>query len=214
MRIRSVHRSAGTPNPARPGRTTGIDKRPVDTAEITADGLTGDTIADRVHHGGPDQAVYLYGQPDRDRWAAELGREVPAGAFGENLVVDGLVSADVAVGDHFHIGDRIVLEATAPREPCGTLERHMAYLGFAAGFSSRFRTARRPGVYCRVIEGGILCPGDPVRIEPAREPRITIGEVFDTLFDRDADEATLRRCLTAPLAERVRIGFKRRLTDR
>jgi MOSC domain-containing protein YiiM len=40
---------------------TGIYKLPASApVQVTAEGLAGDTICDTKHHGGPDQAVYLY----------------------------------------------------------------------------------------------------------------------------------------------------------
>src|SRR3954464_519120 len=67
---------------AKASGTTGIYKLPVDTAQITAEGLTGDAICDRENHGGVDQAVYVYGTPDYAWWSAELGRALAPGTFG------------------------------------------------------------------------------------------------------------------------------------
>ena len=53
-------------------------------------GCTGDIQANRVHHGGPDQALYAYSQEDADYWADELQRDMPPGTFGENLRVAGI----------------------------------------------------------------------------------------------------------------------------
>lgn len=55
--------------------------------EVTARGLSGDHVLNVRHHGGPDQAVYLYTQPDLDAWTEELGDVLPSGVFGENVVV-------------------------------------------------------------------------------------------------------------------------------
>ena len=47
---------------------TGIFKQPVDgPVQVTAEGLAGDYIANQKHHGGPDQAVYIYGSDDYDK---------------------------------------------------------------------------------------------------------------------------------------------------
>ena len=40
---------------------------------IDAEGVVGDAILDRRHHGGPDQAIYVYLQDDYDLWSSELG---------------------------------------------------------------------------------------------------------------------------------------------
>jgi MOSC domain-containing protein YiiM len=33
---------------------------------VGPNGLAGDTIVDRKHHGGPQQAVYIFSEADRD----------------------------------------------------------------------------------------------------------------------------------------------------
>ncbi|MDO4264629.1 MAG: MOSC domain-containing protein, partial [Deinococcus sp.] len=47
---------------------SGIDKQPQKALDIGADGAAGDHIANKKYHGGPDQAVYLYTQPDAEAW--------------------------------------------------------------------------------------------------------------------------------------------------
>src|SRR5205085_10272473 len=100
---------------------TGINKEPVaESVRITASGLAGDTVCDKRHHGGPDQAVYLYGAPDYVWWSDQLQQELAPGTFGDNLTLGGMESASHSIGDRFHIGEAI-LEVTAPRIPCSTL---------------------------------------------------------------------------------------------
>ncbi|MEL7208340.1 MAG: MOSC domain-containing protein, partial [Actinomycetota bacterium] len=126
------------------GRTsvTGIVKEPVDgSVSVAAEGLDGDGVGNTKDHGGPDQAVYLYGTEDLDWWSAH-GVDVGPGLFGENLTVTGLASAAIEVGDRFVVGD-VLLEATAPRIPCATLSARVG----DGDFKSRFADARRPGVY-------------------------------------------------------------------
>ena len=82
-------------------KVTGIFKSRKRARARQPTGLAGDAICDRAHHGGRDQAVYLYGQPDYEFWSAELGRALPPGTFGENLTVADLCSADVCIGDRF-----------------------------------------------------------------------------------------------------------------
>ena len=94
--VRTIH------NAKAPGQT-GIYKLPVaGPVQVTADGLADDTIVDTRNHGGPDQAVYVYGGADYAWWAAELGRELAPGMFGENLTISDLESAPLAIGDRLH----------------------------------------------------------------------------------------------------------------
>ena len=66
--------------------TTAIFKAPV-AGRVTAGGVNvvGDDQADRVNHGGPDQALYAYAAEDEDWWSEQLGRPLQPGSFGENL---------------------------------------------------------------------------------------------------------------------------------
>lgn len=187
-------------DPDRPYDLTGIYKEPAaGPVQVTRAGLPGDAIIDTQHHGGPDQAVYLYGSADYAWWAGELGRELAPGTFGENLTVDGLESAGVAIGDRLHI-DAVVLEVTAPRIQCDTLARRMGDPGFVA----RFRAAGRPGCHCRVIREGTIAAGDLVTLAPYDGGRVTIAEVFRDHYDPDLNLAAIRRFLAVPLAARIR----------
>jgi MOSC domain-containing protein YiiM len=181
--------------------STGIDKLPTDQpVEVERLGLRGDTIWSKRHHGGPDQAVYVYGEDDYAWWASELGRPLPAGTFGENLTVAGLATGASIVGDRLHIGDAVVLEVTCGRIPCGTLTARM---GIRA-FSRRFRLAARPGLYCRVIETGAVRAGDAVRYEPSADSTLGIVEFAEMFYARDLTPEQHERALAAPICERGR----------
>ncbi len=96
MRLISVN--VGQEKPIQGAKSSGktvIFKHPVDKpVEITSNGLTGDAISDTENHGGVDQAVYLFGEPDYEWWSEELGYELSPGAFGENLTISDLESAE------------------------------------------------------------------------------------------------------------------------
>ena len=210
MRLLSVNVGKETPiEGARKSGRTGIFKRPVEgPVGITPGGLAGDTISDTENHGGPDQAVYLFGAPDYEWWSGELGRDLPPGTFGENLTVSDLESALVCVGDRLEVG-RVVLEVTAPRIPCLTLAVRMG----DPAFLKRFRRAERPGVYCRVIRAGEVRAGDPVACAPYPGERVPVLDVFRSFFDPDPGEEALRRQLSVPVAARARGAYEERLAQ-
>ena len=186
---------------------TGIFKTPADgPVMVTTLGLAGDAIADTQNHGGPDQAVYIYGAPDYAWWAAELGRLLPPGTFGENLTLDGLASGRLCAGDRLHLAE-VVLEVTSPRIPCATLAARMD----DPTFVKRFRAVERPGVYCRVIRAGRAATDEAVRLEAHRGPTITVLEMFRDYYANAWDEAKLRRHLAAPVAVRDRVELEERL---
>ena len=121
-------------------------------------GLVGDVVSDKRHHGGPDQAIYVYGNDDYSWWQEEISAVLAPGTFGDNLTISNLSCGDVYIGDRFRIGDEVVLEATAPRIPCATLAARMREKQFPV----KFRRAERPGFYCRVLQSGTVIAGDDV----------------------------------------------------
>jgi MOSC domain-containing protein YiiM len=179
---------------------TGIYKQPVLTpVQITINGLSEDAICDTQNHGGPDQAVYIYGQPEYLWWSNELGHELLPGTFGENLTISGLESASYSIGDRLQVGG-VTLEVTAPRIPCETLAARMD----DPGFVKRFRAAERPGLYCRVIRAGWVHAGDSVRLERYPRETVSILEMFRDFYEPPHSEPVLRRYLAAPIAIRAR----------
>jgi MOSC domain-containing protein YiiM len=191
------------------GGVTGIYKIPMDDAIlITANGMEGDVVADKQHHGGVDQAIYVYGLPDYQWWEEKLSTKLAPGTFGDNLTITDLQSAEMNVGDRLVIGS-VVLQATASRIPCATLARRMNDTTFV----KQFIEAERPGVYCRVLQEGTVRAGDPVRWERYEGETVTILETYRDFFHPDLTEATLRRFLDAPIAVRLRAHKEQQWQD-
>ena len=186
---------------------TGIFKMPASTpVKITRLGLDGDVIISKKHHGGPDQAIYVYGEADYGWWSNQLGREIGPGTFGENLTISELESAQFNIGDYLHFGE-ITLQVTAPRIPCGTFAARME----DPQWVKKFRQAERPGLYCRVLQEGTLRTGDTVSSEKYTGETISILEVFRDYYDRNKSAETIRRHLNAPVAIRVRQSVEKEL---
>lgn len=209
MRVASVN-IGGRETVAIGGRMveTGIGKHPVDRAVVNTHGLVDDTIADVEHHGGPDQAVYVYSTDDYAWWSTELGRDdLHPGLFGENVTLDLGGPVVLRIGDRLRLGRTVVLEVSAPRIPCAVFQNAVG----EPGWVKRFNDARRHGAYCRVISGGVVAEGDPVRLEPGDVGNPDIEEVADIALERVRDPDRLRVALDAPLAVRSRESIERRL---
>lgn len=180
--------------------TTGIYKSAVQgPVKITALGIREDFIGSPKHHGGPDQALYIYGAADYAWWSRELGRDLAPGTFGDNLTISALESADFNIGDRLQIG-AVILEVSAPRIPCSTLATRMG----DPHFVKKYRDAERPGFYCRVIDEGEIEAGVEVTVRRSEEEAVGIVEVFREWYERDKEQAMLRRFLRAPIAVRTR----------
>ncbi len=187
--------------------TTGIYKIPTDASvQITSLGIKEDFIASKKHHGGPDQAIYVYGKADYDWWSIELRRELTGGTFGENLTISELESAQFNIGDRLVIGN-VILVITAPRIPCSTLAARMG----DPEFVKRYRRAERPGLYCRVMQAGLITKGDDVKIERYEKDTISVIQVFRDYYDKKKSAETIRNHLNAPIAIRVRTALEEEL---
>jgi MOSC domain-containing protein YiiM len=169
-------------------------------------GMVDDFIGDVKNHGGPDQAILVYGCEDYAWWATVLGRTLMPGTFGENLTISELESAGYHVGDRLRVGE-VVLEVTAPRTPCSTLAARMGN----SDFVKMYRDAERPGMYCRVIEGGTVHGGDPVEVTRSDGELVTMLDMFRNKYLREKDENELRRLLRAPVSTRARASLERDL---
>jgi MOSC domain-containing protein YiiM len=210
--VRVISVNVGLPQSVRwKGRdvTTGIFKRPVEgRVPLRRLNLDGDRQADLSVHGGSAKAVYAYPLEHYPFWRKELGQELPFGAFGENLTVDGLpLEEEVAVGDRFRIGTA-ELVVTQPRIPCYKL-------GLRFGrddIVKRFLASRRSGYYLAVEVEGDVGAGDRVETlarHPAGIPVAEITRVYAS--DRD-DLASIERFVALDaLPEDWRRYFAKRL---
>ena len=187
--------------------TTGIYKLPTrEPVQIMSLGIKEDFIASKKHHGGPDQAVYVYGSADYAWWSKELGREIEPGTFGDNLTISELESDKFNIGDYLHIGD-VTLQVTAPRIPCATFAARMG----DPLWVKRFRQAERPGLYCRVIREGFVRAGDSVSVEKYNGETLSILQMYREYYEKDKSEEIIRRQLNAPIAVRARVDLEKDL---
>lgn len=157
---------------------TAIDKRPLDGAvRVGPLGVRADVQASRKHHGGRDKAVYAYAQEDADFWAAELGRDLPPGWFGENLRVAGLDVNGARIGEVWRIGDAVEVEVTMPRTPCATFAR---WVGGSAGrgWVKRFSDEGRLGAYLSVRRAGEVRAGDAIELLSSPGEAQTVLEMY------------------------------------
>jgi MOSC domain-containing protein YiiM len=195
MKVETV--SVGAPRVVRwKGRevVTSIFKSPVDgPVEVRRLNLDGDRQADLEVHGGEYKAIYAYAAENSDWWSAALGRPLEPANFGENLSVRGLAEEAIHVGDVFRAGDAEI-EATEPRLPCYKL-------GIRFGdpqMVQAFATARRWGIYFRVVKEGELGAGDALKRIHADAAAIPVDDIARVyVFDRE-DVATMESLAAHP----------------
>jgi MOSC domain-containing protein YiiM len=186
---------------------TGIFKAPVSgKVTLRETNLDGDRQADLSVHGGPNKAVYGYPSEHYAYWKKQFpGLELPWGSFGENWTTEGLLEADISIGDRYRIGSAVV-RVTTPRLPCFKL---------AAKFQrddmiERFLSSGRCGYYFAVIEEGAVSAGDEFEFLGGETPTLSIGETFEAYTSLDRDLLQRAAAVTA-LPESWRERFQTRL---
>jgi MOSC domain-containing protein YiiM len=139
----------------------GIPKYPVFEAKLASEGAEGDRQRNLKVHGGPDRAVCLFSLELIERLQDE-GHSIHAGSSGENLTLAGLEWDRLEPGTTLKIGPDIRLEVASYCAPCELNARW-----FHDGDISRISQKANPGwsrLYARVLQGGVVRPGDKVDI--------------------------------------------------
>ncbi len=140
----------------------GIPKRPIESAQITFDGVDGDKQKNRSIHSGADHALCLYSLELIQALRGE-GHELEAGSTGENFTLSGLDWSFVKPGDQLRIGNTLHVEISKYAVPC----RHNARWFLNQNYK-RISHKIHPGwsrVYARVLSEGSVKRGDSVFIE-------------------------------------------------
>ncbi|MCW2833824.1 MAG: hypothetical protein JWN68_1777 [Nocardioides sp.] len=196
--VLSVNVGSAEPRPGRAG-PTGFGKVPVDHIDVADpgpkrrgpggqgfSGVAGDFIGSGRHHGGSDQAVYAVAREELDHWGREIGRDLPAGAFGENITTTGLDVDASEYGDVWTVGDT-ALRVSAPRIPCATFAQRMGQRAWVRRFTER----GRGGTYLAVVQPGVIRPGDEITVQPSGSGLLIVSLLRAWMGDLDEMRAAL-----------------------
>jgi cyclic pyranopterin phosphate synthase len=133
---------------------TGTVKLPVAFAELRPGGVVGD-----AHFGLSDvKQVSLLADESANKMR-DLGLSLEAGAFAENITTVGVKLADLPVGARMRIGESLHEVSQIGKE---------CHEGCA--IKRRTGTCVMPteGIFTRVIEGGLIRPGDAIEVQIER----------------------------------------------
>ncbi|MBN1921833.1 MAG: MOSC domain-containing protein [Anaerolineae bacterium] len=131
-------------------------KTSVDAGELIAGyGLVGD-----AHAGLSEREISLVTIENIEAANQRYGIQAGPGAFAENLTTEGLDASTLKVGDRLRVGPTLleVVQLGKPRTAAHTYN----YQGVSI--------LPNVGVFCRVIEGGRVVPGDSIEVLPAFKP--------------------------------------------
>lgn len=103
----------------------------------------------------------------------EAGFTVPPGAMGENVTTRGIDLLALPAGAVLELGDEARVEVTGLRNPCLQIDGYeLGLLKRMVGRDEEGRVVRRAGVMSVVLAGGLVRPGDVVRVRlPAGDRR-------------------------------------------
>ena len=156
---------------------------------VGARGLAGDEQADRTVHGGQDMAVYAYPLAHYPDWAGDFPQHqaqfVPGGV-GENLTIDGLVEAEVCVGDVHRIGSAI-MQVCQPRQPCFKLALHFN----DNQMPKAMVRSGRAGWYYRVLQEGSIQAGDDIHLDRRPNPDFRFDRLVEIVSFRNASQSEI-----------------------
>jgi MOSC domain-containing protein YiiM len=191
---------------------TGIFKSPIlGPVQVDPSGLFGDGQADLTVHGGLDKAVYAFDEATTEYWRAALARpNLSAGAFGENLTLEGWPETSVRIGDRFRIGEA-EFQVSQPRQPCFKL----GMLFDDPTLPKRFIKSGRVGYYLRVLEAGRIEAGNEVIRLETDPTSLDVESLVGIWRDREASTASLERAAgLESLADAWREPLRKRLLQR
>lgn len=170
----------------------GTPKHTVPQAEAVAGfGLAGDA------HAGPwHRQVSLLDERDIE-FMRQKGLNLKPGAFGENLVVRGLALEELGIGTQLE-ADQALLEITQIGKECHT--RCAIY------YKTGDCIMPRAGLFARVLRGGLLRPGEKLRVTRLVSRRgiscavVTVSDSASTGQAQDLSGPALRELLEDKLA--------------
>lgn len=162
---------------------------------LTAEGFAGDHVADRRYHGGPDKAALAYSHDHYAAWLEDGFTEpLPAGAFGENLLVSGYSEKDACIGDIYELGAALV-QVSQPRQPCWKQARRWGMKDLVV----RMNKAARTGWYLRVLREGNVQAGDHFNLRERPHPEWAVTRAHEVYHFRKADHDATAALAACPL---------------
>jgi len=129
-------------------KNKGERKTPVDSVELRPEhGIVGD-----AHAGDWHRQVSLLAQESINKMR-DMGLDVDKGDFAENLTTEGIELVSLPVGTRLQIGATL-LEVTQIGKEC----HNKCAIYYQAGDC----VMPKEGIFAKVIEGGVVKPGDEI----------------------------------------------------
>lgn len=171
---------------------TAFRKIPIETEgiELGMESFTGDIVQDKKHHGGNDKAICCYNSDHFIKWKNELGFDLGAAAFGENLTLkgDAALETNVFIGDRYQLGEAVV-EVSEPRGPCYVIGIRYNYKQFPVHLQQTGFT----GYYLRTIQAGIVNKTDKLIHLSSHPEKISVMDVNHIRYHDPNNKEEIKR---------------------
>ena len=106
------------------------------------------------------------------------GFNVNPGDLGENITTAGIDLLSLPKGTRLRLGDDVIVEVTGLRNPCAQIDRFQdGLLKAVLDKADDGSVIRKSGIMGIVVAGGMVEPGDPVRVELPVEPHLPLAVV-------------------------------------
>lgn len=156
-------------------------------------------------HGGADKALCLYPREHYAYWRELLPDFSETALFGENLTVEGLTEKNAHIGDTFSFGEAII-QVSEPRNPCHKLAAKYG----VANMVIQVRDTGYTGFYFRVLQEGMVKPGDDLVLMEQHPLQVSVDLVNDvTFFDRKNKEKLEKVLQVDALSEKYRNSLEK-----
>jgi len=132
-------------------RRKGVKKTNVDQAELKP----GHGLVDDAHAGDWHRQVSLLGTESIQK-IKDAGLPVGPGDFAENLTTEGLTLYKLPLGTRLRLGPEALAEVTQIGKEC---HHHCAIFRQVGDC-----VMPREGIFVRILKGGLVRPGDEIRI--------------------------------------------------
>jgi len=109
---------------------------------------------------------------------AEAGFTISPGEIGENVTTRGVDLLGLPTGTLLHLGSEAVVRVTGLRNPCVQLDHHQqGLLKAVLDHDEDGELIRKAGIMSVVLVGGVVRPGDHIRVELPAEPHSRLQPV-------------------------------------
>lgn len=170
-----------------------IKKAPINSSFLTKTGFKDDEVADRIHHGGENKALFFMSSITYKTINEVLNVNLTydnISCMGENILVENIDENDVCIGDIWQIGNALI-QITQPRQPCWKLSastniKQMTKFIFQSGLT---------GWYAKVLKEGEIKTNDDIILISRLHEDLSIKNLNLLMLNPKANDDLMQKAI-------------------